>query len=171
MAETKIYIDDSVDGKLREEAMSRFGYGRGSISKAVEEAIVQWLRRNDRIKRRLAAVTDAAKKEKGIIAVLLFGSYARKEEDYNDIDIAVLLDKDADKRHIVLELVKATGDIEERMFEVSVLNDMPLDARSKILNEAEVLYVSDKPKLYDYSIGVIKNWSDFKGRLLAVLNG
>jgi hypothetical protein len=46
MAETKIYIDDNVDKKLREEAMARFGYGRGSISSAVEEAIVQWLRRD-----------------------------------------------------------------------------------------------------------------------------
>ncbi len=170
MAETKIYIDDVIDRKLREEAMSRFGYGRGSISKAVEEAIVQWLRQSDIVKKRLAAMASAAKKENGVIAVLLFGSYARKEEDYIDIDIAVLLDKNTDKKRILLELVKATGDTEGKMFDVSILNDMPLDIKSKILNEAEVLYVSDKAKLYDYSIDVINNWSDFKGKLYSVLS-
>jgi hypothetical protein len=36
MAETKIYIPDSLDAQRREAAMRKFGYGRGSISRAVE---------------------------------------------------------------------------------------------------------------------------------------
>lgn len=51
MAETKIYIADDIDMKLRELAMERFGYGRGSISSAVEEAIVQWLNKQYAIKK------------------------------------------------------------------------------------------------------------------------
>ena len=49
MAETKIYIADEVDSQLRENAMKRFGYAKGSISKAVEEAVVQWLMKIDKI--------------------------------------------------------------------------------------------------------------------------
>ncbi len=170
MAETKIYIDDNVDKKLREEAMARFGYGRGSISSAVEEAIVQWLRRDGIIRKRLDAIVDMAKKDNGVIAVLLFGSYARKEHDYVDVDVALLLEKDAASSDERLSYSNAEGGYEDHLVDLSILNKMPLDAQSKILNEAEILYVRDKAKLYDYSIDVIGRWSDFKPRLEATLN-
>jgi len=35
--DTKIYINDKLAERWRELAMKRFGYGRGSISKAAEE--------------------------------------------------------------------------------------------------------------------------------------
>ena len=39
MAETKAYLPDSLYAQLRGFAMKRFGYGRGSISRAVETAV------------------------------------------------------------------------------------------------------------------------------------
>ncbi len=42
MAELKIYLSDSLNEKFRRIAMSIYGYGRGSLSKAAEEAFTRW---------------------------------------------------------------------------------------------------------------------------------
>ena len=42
MRELKIYLSDQLNERFRKVAMETFGYGRGSISKAAEEALLQW---------------------------------------------------------------------------------------------------------------------------------
>jgi hypothetical protein len=42
MAELKIYLSESLNEKFRRIAMSVHGYGRGSLSKAAEEAFTKW---------------------------------------------------------------------------------------------------------------------------------
>ncbi len=170
MAETKIYIDDHVDKRLREAAMIRFGYGRGSISNAVEEAIVQWLRREAIIKKRLDAIANFAKKDKNTIAVIVFGSYARKERDYVDIDVAVLVEKPQANIHALANYIPLSEDYRDKIFDIVMLNGLPLDVQRKVLNEGEAIYVKDTKKLYDYSIGVINRWSDYSHRFYTMLN-
>jgi hypothetical protein len=48
MAELKIYLTDSLSEKFRQIAMSVFGYGRGSLSKAAEEALAKWCSLHER---------------------------------------------------------------------------------------------------------------------------
>lgn len=171
MSETKIYLNDSVDRALREEAMARFGYGRGSISAAAEEAIVQWLRRNNAIKARLAAIIETARKDRNVMAVLLFGSYAKMAPDYDDIDIALLLIPKADPQH-ELSIYRDISSIPNGpQINFSILNTLPLDIQSRILNESKPLYVGEKSKLYDYSIKIAERWSDFKPKYLFMING
>jgi len=47
MAELKIYLSDSLNEKFRRVAMSVYGYGRGSLSKAAEEAFTGWCAEHD----------------------------------------------------------------------------------------------------------------------------
>lgn len=47
MAELKIYLSDSLNERFRRIAMSIFGYGRGSLSKAAEEALTKWCSEHD----------------------------------------------------------------------------------------------------------------------------
>src|SRR5260370_42532344 len=42
MAELKIYLLKSLNERFRRIAMSVHGYGRGSLSKAAEEALAKW---------------------------------------------------------------------------------------------------------------------------------
>jgi len=42
MAELKIYLSDSLSEKFRRIAMNVFGYGRGSLSRAAEQALLKW---------------------------------------------------------------------------------------------------------------------------------
>ena len=157
MAETKIYIDDNIDKQLREEAMQRFGYGRGSISRAAEEAVIQWLMKQDVIKNRISKAVDLAKNDPDVIALIIFGSYARKEGRYRDIDMAVVL---SSRRNSFDELVKYSNAVlsdDDRMFDVSILNDLPVEMQRRALNDANVVYAKDKSGLYDYSINLMRN--------------
>lgn len=167
MAETKIYIADDIDAKLRELAMERFGYGRGSISNAVEEAIVQWLNTQNEIKDRIRNLVEAAGKDSHVIAILLFGSYARREKGYRDIDIAILID-DGIKSFDELNKYSAIGDYAK--FDISILNDLPMSVQRRVLNEARIIYLKDKDRLYDYSIQIAEGWSNY-GHRFSILNG
>lgn len=42
MAELKIYVSKELNEKFRRIAMRVFGYGRGSISRAAEDALARW---------------------------------------------------------------------------------------------------------------------------------
>ena len=42
MAELKIYLSQGLNERFRKTAMSVYGYGRGSLSKAAEEALAKW---------------------------------------------------------------------------------------------------------------------------------
>jgi len=39
----KVYVDEELEKRFRKVAMEVYGYGRGSISKAVEDAMRRWL--------------------------------------------------------------------------------------------------------------------------------
>ena len=47
MAEMKIYLSASLNEKFRQIAMSVYGYGRGSLSKAAQEAFTRWCADNE----------------------------------------------------------------------------------------------------------------------------
>ncbi len=39
----RVQIDPKLERKFREKAMKKFGYGKGALSKAAEEAILNWI--------------------------------------------------------------------------------------------------------------------------------
>ncbi len=48
MAEMKVYLPDDLDLKFRKTAMTVYGYGRGSLSKAATEALRAWCAGHER---------------------------------------------------------------------------------------------------------------------------
>ena len=47
MVELKIYLSNSLNEKFRRAAMNAYGYGRGSLSKAAEEALTEWCKEHE----------------------------------------------------------------------------------------------------------------------------
>jgi hypothetical protein len=47
MVELKIYLSDNLNEQFRRTAMNVYGYGRGSLSKAAEEALAEWCSAHD----------------------------------------------------------------------------------------------------------------------------
>ncbi len=165
MAESKIYISDKTDAQFRETAMKRFGYGRGSISLAAEEAIAQWIVREDRIQGCLRRLLEEAGRDNDVAAVLLYGSYARKAADYRDVDVAILLRDGADAYAEELRYCRLLEGKDGELIDLSILNRLPVDLQSRVLDEAVVLYVKEASALYRYSLELIRNWSDFRYRM------
>ncbi len=158
MAQMKIYISDSTDKQLRKEAMLRFGYGRGAISKAVEEAATQWLKKESIIKSVMEKLIARGSEDNNVIAIILFGSYARKDPDFNDIDVGFLV-KDRNK-FSVLNYMNLLEDTEASIIQISALNDFPAWKQSRLIGEGELLHVNDRDDLYDYTANLIRDFSD-----------
>ncbi|MDE1845715.1 MAG: nucleotidyltransferase domain-containing protein [Candidatus Micrarchaeota archaeon] len=157
MAETKIYLSSALDANLREAAMKRFGFGKGSISNAASEAITQWLAREDLIKSTLEAIISIAKQDKNAVAVILFGSYARKEPNYRDIDVAILLRQKSGSAALEPYSKRVS-----RLFDLSILNGLPDELQSRIFEEGTVIYSKDNALLHDLSMKAARSWSDFR---------
>ncbi len=47
MGEIRGVVSNEAEARFRELAMKKFGYGKGSISRALEEAIQSWTIAND----------------------------------------------------------------------------------------------------------------------------
>ena len=43
MGEIRGVVSEEVEEKFRKLAMRKFGYGKGSLSKALEEALLHWI--------------------------------------------------------------------------------------------------------------------------------
>ena len=170
MAETKIYIADDIDAKLREYGMRRFGYAKGSISKAVEEAIVQWLIKIDKINSKINAIIDKAKKDNDVIAVFMFGSFAQRKYTFRDVDIAVLFKDGADYSAKLFEYMGIADSVEDRTLDISALNILPLYIQSKVFNEGEILYSKDMKDLYKFNVREIRDFDDFSYTYKAMVN-
>ncbi|MDG7012984.1 MAG: nucleotidyltransferase domain-containing protein [Nitrososphaerota archaeon] len=162
MAETKVYIPDSLDAQLREAAMKRFGYGRGSISKAVETAVAQWLKTEAAIRGAIDAVVSRAKDDRNAVAVILFGSYARKEPAFGDVDVALVL-KDPRGSDLLAygSAIEGRGAFSPVKLDVVAFNSLPLDLKRSVLNEGVVLYAADERELRAVAAEVAEEWSDF----------
>jgi predicted nucleotidyltransferase len=162
VAETKIYIPDSLDAQLRETAMRKFGYGRGSISRAVETAIVQWLAQEEAIRGALNSIVSDAKKDSNVAAVLLFGGYARKEPSYGDVDVALVLRNPKGSDLLKYEdAVVARGPSRQTRLDIVAFDSLPIDLQRRVLNEGVVLYAADERELREVAARVAEGWDDF----------
>ncbi len=167
--ETKIYIPDEIGGKWKKLAMERFGYGRGSISKAAEEALVFWTNNAQRIKNTFSRFVEIARGNANIIAILVFGSYARKEI-YRDVDVAVIVNE----RFPITGYLNTISDFERVIpeglsIDVNLFNNLDLGMRSRILSEGVILFERDRKELFELTSKIIWEYSDFRPLLESVI--
>lgn len=47
MGKLNLTVEDGVERRFREAAFKKFGYKKGSLQKAVEEALNEWIQRNN----------------------------------------------------------------------------------------------------------------------------
>ncbi len=157
--ELKAYIDEDVGIKMREQAAKRFGYFKGSISKAVEEALIQWLSKNEQLEKRLKSLLEKATEDPNVIAVLLFGSFATGKTNYRDVDLSFLL---APGKNELSTLSRYEDFREDPKFDISCLNSLAINVRKEVLGSGKVLLCKDKSKLYDLMIKTLKEYEDFR---------
>ncbi len=105
-------------------------------------------------------IIEKAKKDKEVIAVAIFGSYARNES-YQDIDLCLFLkNKKYNKTQLSKKKLKYASENEK--YDIQVFQQLPIYIRKRILKDAKILYCKDEDILYDIYFQTIKEFDDFK---------
>ena len=63
----KVYVDEELEKRFRKVAMEVYGYGRGSISKAVEDAMRRWLLEHEVMLAEIEIPEDPVKAIRGML--------------------------------------------------------------------------------------------------------
>jgi hypothetical protein len=67
LGELKIYLPEGLKNEFKKRSMETFGYGRGSISKAAEEAIQRWTSEREKLAREIPPPEDPVKILRGML--------------------------------------------------------------------------------------------------------
>ncbi len=116
----------------------------------------------DRKETLLAEIRGCLEKHKDIIFAYVHGSFAT-EDNFNDIDIAVFLDRIPDsplQTELVLE-AELENAVRDFPMDVRVLNNSPLSFRYNVIRFGQPLLVNDDDIRSDFVETVISNYLDF----------
>jgi len=104
-------------------------------------------------------IIEPFKKDRDVISIYLFGSYARgREKPFSDIDICVIAAKGADRDEILSHSSKKV--------DISIFHDLPLTMRFRVLKEGQLLFLRDELKMHRIIVATIKSYLDFKPHIL-----
>ncbi len=67
MGDLKVYIPEDLKKEFKKRSMEAFGYGRGSISKAAEEAIQRWTSEREKLLQEFPPPKDPVKTLRGML--------------------------------------------------------------------------------------------------------
>lgn len=114
------------------------------------------LQKND--KELVKSTVKDLKKIKSVIAVILFGSYARGEQKpISDIDICVVT-----KRNIPYKTKAEIGSHSSRKVEISLFWDLPPAVRYAAIREGKILFNRNKEYFHDATVKTMSEYLDFK---------
>jgi predicted nucleotidyltransferase len=109
--------------------------------------------------KRIDKIIEPLKKNRDVISIYLFGSYARgREKPFSDIDICVIAAKGADRDEILSHSSKK--------IDISIFHDLPLSMRFRVLKEGRLLFLRDELKLHRIIVATIGSYLDFKPHIL-----
>jgi predicted nucleotidyltransferase len=92
-----------------------------------------------------------------ILAVILYGSYARGEEA-RDVDLCLVLFPDKARKGLDKRIEYSYYD----MIDVQVFQDLPLYMRPRIIKEGKLLHVKNEDLLYDVAIETAKEYELYR---------
>lgn len=106
-------------------------------------------------------VIEQAKTDDSILAVLLFGSRARREAtERSDTDLCLVLSPEKDtpdeRIRVRLAYLPDTG------LDVRLFQQLPLAIRQRVLKDGVILYCRDRPRLYDLAYHTAKAFELFR---------
>ncbi len=105
-------------------------------------------------------IIQKVKMNKDVIAVGIFGSYARGEK-YNDIDICIFL-KIQKYEQLQLSRLRLSFMHSSEKYDVQVFQQLPMYIKKRILKEAKIIYCKDEDALYDLYFLTLKQFNDYK---------
>ncbi|OHB87953.1 MAG: hypothetical protein A3E19_07110 [Planctomycetes bacterium RIFCSPHIGHO2_12_FULL_52_36] len=118
--------------------------------------------RNDRLNKLLSL----AKKDKEIVAVLLFGSHARgRVKTTSDVDVCLVLKHEKNSFSKRLEYSTISDNIDVQVFQM-----LPMYIKIRVLKEGNVLLCKDEDFLYKIALETVKDFEQYKKAYLTYLD-
>lgn len=104
------------------------------------------------LKKRFSAI----KGDRRIVAVLIFGSWARGEQKpLSDVDVCIIPAADTDFEDVVRMTPPVDADI-------SYFYNLPLQVRERVLAEGKPLMINDRDAFAEIKARTVLAWLDFK---------
>lgn len=94
-----------------------------------------------------------------VLAIILYGSYARGEKA-RDVDLCLVLFPEKTQNGLNKRIEYSYYDL----IDVQVFQDLPLYMRPRILQEGKILHVKDEDLLYDVAIQTAKEYELYRPR-------
>jgi uncharacterized protein len=113
------------------------------------------------IRKGLSGLLNRAKKDQRVLAVLLFGSVARRRaRKDSDTDICLVLLPEPYTR-LQLSRMKLEY-LQDFSQDVQVFQQLPLYIRKRVLEDGEILYSRDMDRLYEVAFAFIREYADYE---------
>ncbi|MGC8895922.1 MAG: nucleotidyltransferase domain-containing protein [Candidatus Bathyarchaeia archaeon] len=112
---------------------------------------------------------EKTEKDRDALAVVLFGSYVRKES-FSDVDVCIVL-KPKRFTHLYLSSKRLRYSIAFPNLDIQIFQQLPLPIKMRILKEGKVIFCKDEDALYDLAFSTIREFELFKPRYLSYLEG
>jgi predicted nucleotidyltransferase len=104
------------------------------------------------------SLLSKAKSDRDVLAVMVFGSYARNEK-YRDIDVCLVL-KNKPVNGVMSR--KRLSYVSESGLDVHVFQQLPLYIRIRVLKEGKILLCKDTGDLYNIALQTAREFAYFK---------
>lgn len=112
------------------------------------------------MKSEIRSIVRKARKDKEVLATMLFGSYVR-EEQFSDIDICLVLQPDHyQKLKLSKKKLVYMKDVSNNI-DIQIFQQLPLYIQARIIKEGKVLF-SKSDTLYDLVFQTLKEYEDYK---------
>ena len=121
---------------------------------------------HEKHEKHLKEIVEKLKKDRDVLALILYGSYARGET-YRDIDLCIVLYPEAEDKNFEKKLEYS----EYEDIDVQIFNTLPLYIKARIFKEGRLIHCKDEELLYDIAIRTIKEYELFKPRYKLYLEG
>jgi len=108
-----------------------------------------------------ARLLDAVRDDDVVLAVILFGSQARREgTPLSDLDICLVLNPN---RYSELELSeKRLHYLKSFDFDIQIFQQLPVFIRTRVLRDGRVLFCRDEQELYDVAFRTSQRFEDYR---------
>lgn len=99
-------------------------------------------------------------------AAYIFGSFLERNE-FNDIDVALLLSEGLDPYKSLKFSLKVAGDLERQIkprleFDVKILNNSPIEFQFEVIRKGCVIFSRNESRRMDYESEVTSTYLDLK---------
>jgi len=120
-------------------------------------------------KERLRIGADFAflEEDERVIAVLLFGSSAKKQADgRSDLDLCIVAPKIRDMSDMrkILRKIYENINVQGKRYDIWLFEELSLYMKVQVMENHKVIFCSDLPSLYEYFYFYREIWKDQKHR-------